>query len=723
MYIFKPAIISNFLIKVTARCNLNCDYCYVFNHADQSWKTLPSAMSENTQIAVANRLAEHVKVQKLKNIVVIFHGGEPMLLGSRRLVEFKNLISDVVGDDAKVDFCMQTNGTMLSKFDIELFDKNNITVSLSLDGPKHVNDIHRLTPKGNSSFEKVMKAYELLKNYPKTFTGVIAVLDPRIPPKETLDFFSELAPPAFDFLLPDSNYISLPPGRDKDPDVYIRWLIEAFDLWFRHYNHLKLRLFDNILMSCLGYKARTDFFGFGDINLLSVETDGKYHILDVLKITKEGESDLDSSVFTSSIYDVACSEKLFAYRNLQSIEGLSDTCKVCPVVEICGGGSVPHRFDGSGYKNPTVYCSEMLSIIQHAQETIKYSKLASLRKSAKPKGVALDLIEYSEAKNLNPQFDYLIQDSRKKSYIAFKTAIDHLEKETLLNKEILKKIDQVSNEDLYEISNNPLAKLWARMFNSTLENNFIRDLNLKKIEFKPEYLSNLLENKNRVASHPLILRHDDIIEQVLGSDISFESSDDFEKARFVVSKALDIVKEYNQYFYNEIKTLSPLIVIVKNNNKKQNNFISFSDNMIEGCIFLSAISCGNFADPFIIAESIIHEHRHQKLYLLEKYESLVKKEYPYVNSPWKDFPRPVSALFHAIYVFYELKNYWSFVLDYKPDEFDRPRSSLELCSIHKNLLQGIQTLLKCGNLSPLAESVIIFYKNQLEKVNRASQQR
>ena len=30
-----------FLLKVHSRCNLACDYCYVYQHADQSWRTRP----------------------------------------------------------------------------------------------------------------------------------------------------------------------------------------------------------------------------------------------------------------------------------------------------------------------------------------------------------------------------------------------------------------------------------------------------------------------------------------------------------------------------------------------------------------------------------------------------------------------------------------------------------------------------------------------------------
>ena len=33
------------VLKVHGQCNLACDYCYVYEHGDQSWRDRPRAMS------------------------------------------------------------------------------------------------------------------------------------------------------------------------------------------------------------------------------------------------------------------------------------------------------------------------------------------------------------------------------------------------------------------------------------------------------------------------------------------------------------------------------------------------------------------------------------------------------------------------------------------------------------------------------------------------------
>ena len=328
-------------------------------------------MSYRHSESLACRLAEYVKKRGLDKILVVFHGGEPLLMGSERICRIADQIRGVIPRVVNVDFSLQTNGVVLREKDVELFQLNKIGVSLSLDGPRRSSDLHRLTHDGTSSFDRVMRAYRILKRYPDVFTGVIAVIDSRISPRELFTFFNEIDPPCLNFLLPASNYISPPQFRDKFPGVYQQWLCEAFDLWFDSYPHIPVRFFDDLVAAISGSQSETDAFGFGDVSILSIETDGTYHDIDMLKITKDNLSNLGMGLDTNSIYEASLSSKIQEHRNLLSLNGISDHCKNCSVVDICAGGSVPHRFDGKSFDNPTVYCSEMFSIIHHIKQRLK----------------------------------------------------------------------------------------------------------------------------------------------------------------------------------------------------------------------------------------------------------------------------------------------------------------------------------------------------------------
>ena len=84
--------ITSFLIKIASRCNLACDYCYMYEHADQSWRAQPPLMSDEIRLKVAERIGEYAKEVDVRRLVVVFHGGEPLLAGASRIAETASLI-------------------------------------------------------------------------------------------------------------------------------------------------------------------------------------------------------------------------------------------------------------------------------------------------------------------------------------------------------------------------------------------------------------------------------------------------------------------------------------------------------------------------------------------------------------------------------------------------------------------------------------------------------
>ena len=80
-----PVPLSQFVLKVHARCDLACDHCYVYESVDQSWHGRPVTISDQVIVRTAERIAEHAASHKLPSVQVILHGGEPLLAGRPRL--------------------------------------------------------------------------------------------------------------------------------------------------------------------------------------------------------------------------------------------------------------------------------------------------------------------------------------------------------------------------------------------------------------------------------------------------------------------------------------------------------------------------------------------------------------------------------------------------------------------------------------------------------------
>lgn len=715
-------LISSFLIKVTARCNLNCDYCYVFNHADQSWKKMPSLLSSENRQLLAKRISEYAKEVNLKECLIVFHGGEPLLVGVERIIEIADLIKKEMPIQTKLYFSMQTNGALLTKQKLEILEENNIGVSLSLDGPKIANDLHRLDRKGNSSYDKVIKAYELLKQHPKSFSGVIGVIDPRVPPKEILSFFAELDPPTVDFLLPDANYISTPVLRDREPDIYKKWLIEAFDQWYDNYPELRVRIFEGILGSIAGLPSPTDALGLGDISLLSIETDGTYHDLDVLKITEEGYSSLGTNLKDNSILETLASPKIAIHRKLLSYNGLSKTCQLCPEVKICGGGSVPHRYSQEGFNNPTIYCAEMLALISHIRkrlvESVTVNNNKNLKIEPEPGYEEFDVLSYEKCHIENKELDKVFIDWVDRCSNKFLNILPYVGSlDPSLNLTIAK-IKRLPNETIGNIAKRPSTIFWVKALEEHKKGLKLYDIEGKVIHIDPQYLETLYRNRNFMG---IELHSSDIwLRLPFGKGILFEDKTRSEKGIELVKETMELIKQLNPALEQEIRRVSPHFQFIHDPSADPEKIVSYSDNLVPGALYLSIYKGNTLLDPYDLADSIIHEHRHQKLYLLEQFLPVIVSDTPLVPSPWRKEPRPVSGLFHGTFVFKELRNYWVKVCQRKQGIISKKIKDRTAFAI-SSLNEALHTLRGC-HLTAAGQSLLEeFNKQNAHYINEGKQ--
>lgn len=365
--------ITGLLLKVASRCNLACDYCYVYTHADQSWRNQPKVLSPEVESLFIQRVKDYVESVELPELSVIFHGGEPLIYGAKQIANLVKRLRDAVNGLTNIDFSLQTNGVLLDENALSHLLSAGVGVSISIDGPKRLHDAHRLNHSGRSTFDATIGALELLQSEGRgIFRGAIAVIDPTFPPSELLEFVSELDLPRFDILLPDATHARPPKGRVENPDLYSAWLREAFSLWINDYPHIPIRWFDSVLASAFGVPCETDIMGFGSVALLVVETDGSITDHDVFKIVGDGQSSIGCHLSTHTLLEAADSEAIRRHQSMLSIEGLAPECRSCPAVSMCGGGAVMHRFHPErGFDAPTVYCKEMFLLLSDGVEAAR----------------------------------------------------------------------------------------------------------------------------------------------------------------------------------------------------------------------------------------------------------------------------------------------------------------------------------------------------------------
>ncbi|MFD5415986.1 radical SAM/SPASM protein FxsBH, inactivated beta-hydroxylase extension form [Streptomyces nojiriensis] len=352
------------VLKVHSRCDLACDHCYVYEHADQSWRARPKVISPEVISHTASRLAEHARDHALPSVTVILHGGEPLLAGPARLRLVCEEFTRALDGIAELDLRIHTNGLQLSTRYLDLFDEYGVRVGISLDGDRAANDRHRRFADGRTSHPLVLAAVALLRSEPyrHLYQGLLCTVDVANDPVAVLDALVELEPPRVDFLLPHATWETPPARPDGAPDAYARWLLRIFDHWDRLGRPVPVRLFESLLSTLRGGPSLTESLGLAPTDLVVVETDGTLEQVDSLKSAFEGAAATGFNVFDHAFDQVAAHPGVRA-RQL-GLAGVSESCRRCPVVRSCGGGLYTHRYrDRNGFDNPSVYCTDLRELV------------------------------------------------------------------------------------------------------------------------------------------------------------------------------------------------------------------------------------------------------------------------------------------------------------------------------------------------------------------------
>jgi uncharacterized protein len=669
------ARLTSFLVKIASRCNLDCDYCYMYHHADQTWRSMPRLLSEGHQAAFAARLAEYMRESGIPRVAVILHGGEPLLAGHNSIVRFARLLREDAGPEVEIDVGIQTNGLLLSEEVLDALEAERIAVSLSMDGPREAHDLHRTTRRGRSSFDRVEAALDRLVRRPSIFAGVIAVVDASVPPATLLSYFAGRGVPKLDFLLPDSHHERGPPGRDANPKLYEDWLLEAFDAWLDDHPELPVRTFEALLDAVSGLPSGTDAFGLGDVSLVSLETDGTWHDLDVFKVAGEGATRLVGDVHDTSIEQLASSTQLAAHRRLLTRSGLSATCRACDLLDICGGGSVPHRFGGGGFDNPTVYCGEMKRLIAHVK-----GRLADMLEVATALGdeaPTFDVAAFELAETSGAILSELSEDALADDLHGLTQAI------------ALAGIDPASVPEatLATASRRAGTVAWQRALMAHHVGRTVRDVDGQPVAASAEYIQTVLGAEHRDLE---IAVDDEWLRKPFGAGIAFEDGRLAAEGRRLVEDALAIIDAWRPSLGCELRQICSAVQFVREPSAHPDKIVSFSDDSVPGALFVSIAQGDRLIDPYDLADSLVHEYRHQKLYLFERRHPTAAPG-ALVVSPWRDDPRPVSGLLHAAFVFVELRRFWEHVRDEGPGRLHN-RAVAQLDDTERNLAQAFGTL-------------------------------
>ncbi|HEX6444899.1 MAG TPA: FxsB family cyclophane-forming radical SAM/SPASM peptide maturase, partial [Streptosporangiales bacterium] len=371
----RPPPFRQFVVKIHGWCDLACDYCYVYEHVDQSWRGRPRTMSAAVVDATAARIGAHVRAHDLPAVRVILHGGEPLLAGVAHLRRTVDAVRAAVPAGVDVGVAVQTNGTRLDREFLDLFRDRGVRVGVSLDGGLPAHNRRRRSAAGRESFPRVARALALLggEEYRTVYGGILCTIDLAHDPLEVYRSLLAFAPPLVDLRLPHGNWAHPPPGHDPSGTAtpYADWLLPVFDEWYAAPRRtVGIRLFDSIIQMLLGGPSGTEEIGTTRTGAVVVDTDGSIQGSDTLKTTLPGAPETGLNVLTDSFDDALLAPSIRAEQ--RSARTVPAACAGCDVADVCGGGLYAHRFHPTaGFDNRSVHCRDLLRVIRHVRGRVR----------------------------------------------------------------------------------------------------------------------------------------------------------------------------------------------------------------------------------------------------------------------------------------------------------------------------------------------------------------
>lgn len=339
------------IIKLTARCNLDCTYCYVFNQADKTYTRVPKAMPIATALECLDRIHRHAAGELHSGrFSIVLHGGEPTLWPLASLRTFLDRVEQIRNEGIDLAVGMQSNGVRLRAPLLELLDEHGVRIGISLDGPKANNDHFRVDHAGRGSYDQIMRSVStaIESGYGHLLAGFLAVAQPTISPTTFLDWADSLPIRRLDVLWPIEFNYDHPPWTGTDLASYARrptygaWFADLFAEWWRRNDPtLEIRHFYQVIQVLLGGTEHTDTIVNDVLDMFVINTDGQVEYPDYFRSFADGACRTPFNVATDDL-DTVAADPVFDFC-LHLGDHRPSECDGCPCVRECGGGFLPGR--------------------------------------------------------------------------------------------------------------------------------------------------------------------------------------------------------------------------------------------------------------------------------------------------------------------------------------------------------------------------------------------
>ena len=336
--------LSVMIKPVSAKCNMDCRYCFYNDLSARRKIPDRGTMSLKTLKKIFTEAFEYAKSDP---VYMVFQGGEPLLAGKdffRQAIVWSRELNKY---GTPIYLNVQTNGTLIDEEWARIFRYGGVLVGLSVDGGETLNAM-RVFKSGEESFSSVMRAVKILKEGGVEFNALCVVTKPvadnireayrflRDNVSGFIQFIPVLKPLRYDA----SGRVDRAPdysaeGYELSADDYYRYLEGAFDEYLKdiltgHYT--SVRYFDNL--ACLSRNGRAEQCGMNRRceRQFVIEADGTVYPCDFFCTDGYETGNIEKDGF----YALQASPA--AARFLKEGASVREECAACSYLSLCGGG-------------------------------------------------------------------------------------------------------------------------------------------------------------------------------------------------------------------------------------------------------------------------------------------------------------------------------------------------------------------------------------------------
>lgn len=394
-------VFSN-VIKPTHVCNLACSYCYNDDLREP-------IMREGTLLRTIEQTFSYVRSKKaIAETHFIWHGGEPMAVGLA-FYEKAMAMQRELNQGVKYANAIQTNGVLINERWIDFFAEHKFSVGISIDGPQHVHDRHRLTHQGKGSFDAVLRKIRMAKEAGLPVGACLVLskfsmqhLD------EIFDFFYDVGVPleiipmtrsgsareTFDDLGLDAHEYG-----EAWTKLYDRWLGLAKDKYFPVQDFVDRT-------RAVYYGGPTSCHSAASCAISNISTDPVGDIFPCSSLSGTAAMNY-GNICEASLDDLLSSAIAAEVKNAE----IDPHCATCKWQHTCHGGCTArsYKFHGTVHKRD-YYCPSLYAIFEHIEkrmlergvargarnprhltEGLEAGDIAELQTPFKGKGIAISI--------------------------------------------------------------------------------------------------------------------------------------------------------------------------------------------------------------------------------------------------------------------------------------------------------------------------------------------